>query len=70
MILELATQAEFSEMMLPVCQELAVGRRELVNRLEKVALGNIERNIQIEHSAALIDSLGDSMSYPLSEEHV
>ena len=70
MILELATRAEFAGMMLPVCQELAVTHHELGKRLEEVALGNIERNLQVELSAALVDSLGDSLNYPLSEEHI
>ena len=70
MILELATQAEFSGVMLPVLRELAEARPELNGRLAEVALRNIEEDNHIELSAALIEALGDSLNYPLEERYV
>ena len=70
MILELAGHAEFAEMMLPICQELAVTRPDLSGSLVRTALENIEKVLQVELSAAVLDALGGSVQYPLDEGHV
>ena len=67
LILLLAASEKFSEMMLPVCTELAHKRSELASRFCQVALENIEKGRHPELSAALLNALGDEVGYPLSE---
>ena len=63
----LAGSDEFSELMLPVCAELANGRSDLDSRLSQMALDNIEKGLYPELSASVLDALGDGAGYPLSE---
>ena len=67
LILLLADSDEFSELMLPVCTELARKRSELASRSCQVALENIKKRRHLELSAELLNALGDAVGYPLSE---
>ena len=70
MILLLAGSNEFSELLLPVCKELASRRPDLVTRLSSVSLDNIERGLHLEQSASVLDALGDGVTYPLDEVYI
>lgn len=66
----LAGSDEFSELILPVCVELANRRSDLVTRLNQMALDNIEKGLHPELSASILDALGDAVSYPLDEGYI
>ena len=70
LVLQLAGSNDFSELMLPVCAELARRRSDLGSRLSKVALDNIEKGLYPELSASVLDMLGSDVAYPLSELHI
>ena len=70
LILQLAGSNDFSELMLPVCAELARRHSDLGSRLSKVALDNIEKGLYPELSASVLDMLGSDVAYPLSEVHI
>ena len=61
---------EFSELLLPVCTELASSRPDLVARLSHVSLDNIEKGLHLERSASVLDALGDGVTYPLDEVYI
>ena len=67
LVLLLAGSEEFSELMLPVCTELASRHSELGSRFSRAALDNIEKERHPELSAAMLNALGDGVGYPLSE---
>ncbi len=70
LILLLAGSNEFSELLLPVCKELANRRLDLGTRLSHVSLDNIEKGLHIEQSASVLDALDDSVGYPLDEVYI
>ncbi|MYC13562.1 MAG: hypothetical protein F4Y39_07520 [Gemmatimonadetes bacterium] len=70
LILLLAGSNEFSELLLPVCKELANRRLDLETRLSHVSLDNIEKGLHIEQSASVLDALDDSVGYPLDEVYI
>ena len=70
LILQLAGSNDFSELMLPVCTELARRHSDLGSRLSKVALDNIEKGLYPELSASVLDMLGSDVAYPLSKVHI
>ena len=67
LILSLAGTEDFSDFMLPVCTELARKRFDLGSNLSRTAIDNIEKGLNPESSAAVLNTLGDSVEYPLSE---
>ena len=67
LILLLAGSNDFSDLMLPVCTELASRRSELGSRFSQVAFDNIEKGQYTELSAEVINALDDAVEYPLSE---
>lgn len=67
LILLLAGSAEFSELMLPVCTELARKRPEFGSHFNQIALNNIEKGQYPEFSASVLTALGDGVEYPLNE---
>ena len=67
LVMLLAGSEEFSELMLPVCTELARRHSKLGARFSRVALDNIEKKRHPELSAATLNALGDGVGYPLSE---
>jgi hypothetical protein len=67
LVLVLSGSDDFSELMLPVCAELAIRRSDLGSRLNQTALDNIEKGLQPELSASVLDALGDAVAYPLGE---
>jgi hypothetical protein len=67
LILVLAGSDEFSKLILPVCAELASRRSDLGIRLNQIAIDNIEKGIQPELSASVLDALGDTVAYPIKE---
>jgi hypothetical protein len=67
LILVLAGSDEFSKLILPVCAEFASRRSDLGIRLNQIALDNIEKGLQPELSASVLDALGDAVAYPLRE---
>lgn len=67
LILLLAGSNDFSDLMLPVCTELASRRSELGPRFSQVAFDNIVKGQSLELSAAVLNALGDAVEYPLSE---
>lgn len=67
LILLLAGSDEYSDIMLPVCTELARKRSKLASRFCQVALENIKKRRHPELSAELLNALGDAVEYPLSE---
>ena len=70
LVLLLAGSNEFSELLLPVCKELANRRPDLGTRLSHVSLDNIERGLHLEQSASVLDALGDGVVYPLDEVYI
>lgn len=70
LILELAISKEFSELLLPVCVELAHKRNDLTSDLLKVALNNIKNNLNAELSAFILVQLDNSVIYPLDEIYI
>ena len=68
LVLLLAGSNEFSELMLPVCTELASSHSGLGSRFSQVALDNIEKGLHPELSASVLDALGDAVTHPLGEE--
>ena len=68
LVLLLAGSNEFSELMLPVCTELASRHADLGSGLSQMALDNIEKGLHPELSASVLDALGDAVTYPLGEE--
>lgn len=70
LIFVLAGSDEFSEMILPVCVELANNRADLGARLSQLAFENIEKGLHLELSSSIIDALGEIVEYPLSEKHI
>ena len=70
LVLLLAGSNEFSELLLPVCRELASSRPDLVTRLRQVSLDNIEKGLHLEQSASVLAELGDSVTYPLDEVYI
>lgn len=67
LVLVLAGSDEFSELILPVCAELASRRSDLSSRLNQTALDNIEKGLHPELSTSVLDQLGDAVVYPLGE---
>ena len=67
LILLLAGSNDFSNLMLPVCTELASRRSELGSRFSQVAFDNIEKGQHPELSAEVLNALDDAVEYPLSE---
>ena len=67
MILLLAGSNDFSDLILPVCTELASRRSELGSRFSQVAFDNIEKGQYPELSAEVLNALDDAVEYPLSE---
>ena len=61
---------EFSELLLPVCKELANRRPDLGDRLSHVSLDNIEKGLHIEQSASVLAALGDGVTCPLDEVYI
>ena len=70
LLLELSNSKEFSQLILPVCAELASKRSDLATRLTQTALDNIEIDLHPELSAFILNQLGDAIVYPLSETHI
>ncbi len=70
LVLLLAGSNEFSELLLPVCKELANRRSDLVTRLSQVSLDNIEKGLHLEQSASVLAALGDGVTYPLGEVYI
>ena len=70
MILSLAQDAEFSELMLPIYRVLTSMRPDLSDRLADMALMNIEQGLSVESSAAVLTSLGEAITYPLDESYI
>jgi len=70
LILGLASYDEYSSLILPLCAELAARRSDLTPRLSSIALSNIEKGLQPELSAWVLDQLGNSIAYPLSKIHI
>lgn len=70
LLLELAGSNEFSQLILPVCAELASRCADLAARLTQTALANIEKGLHSELSAFVLKQLGDAVTYPLSEIHI
>lgn len=69
-ILLLAGSNEFSELLLPVCKELASKRPDLETSLSQVSLDNIKKGLHLELSASVLDALGDGVTYPLDEVYI
>ena len=67
MILLLAGSNDFSDLILPVCTELASRRSELGSRFSQVAFDNIEKGQYPELSAEVLNAVDDTVEYPLSE---
>ena len=67
LILALAATDEFSEKIFPVCRELGKRRIDLHSRLQKVSIDCIKRESHVEAAASVIESLGDSVEYPLDD---
>lgn len=70
LILLLASSNEFSELLLPVCTELASRRSDLATRLSQVSLDNIKKGLHLEQSASVLDALDDGVTYPLDEVYI
>lgn len=70
LLLELAESNEFSQLILPVCAELASRRAEFTTHLKLIAFTNIEKGLNTELSAFILDQLGNEVTYPLSETHI
>ncbi|MDE0089087.1 MAG: hypothetical protein OXU23_25445, partial [Candidatus Poribacteria bacterium] len=70
LILLLASSNEFSELLLPVCTELASIRSDLATRLSQVSLDNIKKGLHLEQSASVLDALDDGVTYPLDEVYI
>ena len=69
-VLVLAGSDEFSKLILPVCAELASRRSDLSTLLNQITLDNIEKGLQPELSASVLDALGDAVAYPLGEAFI
>lgn len=67
LILVLAGSEEFSELILPICVELAGKRPSLSARFCQIALDNIAKGLKLELPASILVALGDSVAYPLNE---
>lgn len=67
LVLVLAGSDEFSELILPVCTELASRRPDLGDRLCKTALENIGKGLHPELAASVLVTLGNAVAYPLDE---
>ena len=70
LIATLARTPEYSESMLPVCAVLGPARPDLAENLVETALSNIETGLQVESSAAVLQSVGEAYPYPLNELYV
>ena len=70
LILALASSAEFSQSILPVCAEFAGNCSILDARLTRICLNNIDKGLHPELSASVLDVLSNSVSYPLGETHI
>lgn len=70
LVLLLAGSNEFSELLLPVCKELASRRTDLGTRLSHVSLDNIEKGLHLEQSALVLDTIGDGVAYPLDKVYI
>lgn len=70
LVLVLASSNEFSKLILPVCSVLASKRADLSSRLVEMALTNVEKRLNPELSASVLEQLGDAVSYPLGEVYI
>lgn len=70
LVLVLASSNEFSKLILPVCSVIAGKRSELSLPLAEMALVNIEKGLNPELSASVLEQLGDAVSYPLEEMYI
>ena len=70
LIATLARTPEYSEAMLPVCAVFGTELTDLADDLVETALTNIEAGLHIESSAAVLRSVGDAATFPLSPLHI
>ena len=70
LIATLARTPEYSEAMLPVCAVFGTELTDLAEDLVEMALANIEAGLQVESSAAVLRSVGDAATFPLSPLHI
>lgn len=66
----LARTPEYSESMVPVCEILGPVRPDVSEDLVETALSNIEKGLNVESSAAVLESVGGFYTYPLDEVYV
>ena len=70
LIVTLARTSEYAEAMLPVCTVFGSELTDLAADLVEMALINIEAGLHVESSAAVLMSVGDAATFPLSELHI
>ena len=70
LIATLARTPEYSEAMLPVCAVFGTELTDLAEDLMETALTNIATGLDVESSAAVLMSVGDAATFPLSELHI